>query len=254
MNLILEKKYKNKTFYKGLWTDELVECRGRVVDAIGNTVVNPFTKVFNYLENSNRSGLGSENVIPLNEQVLGVQKINGFMLAVTRYNGEWIYSTTGSMDSKFVDLGKEYVNPKPMEGHFTLLFEICSARDPHIIEEVEGAYLIGIRSPLETAYTSSLKKEEYLDWLAIQNGWKRPNYEVNSFNYFVEQAKVVKHEGFCIYGFKNLKLKSRYYLGAKALSRFSRSTDDDFASILIPKGLNEQERLVYIRNHFTLNR
>lgn len=250
MSNILEKKfgnytllkYRNKVFYDNLWTDELVECRGRVVDSEGNTIVNPFTKVFNYQENGTS--------IPLEEVVLGVQKINGFMLAVTHYNDEWIYSTTGSMNSKFVELGKQYVKPKKMSGHFTLLFEICAREDPHIIEEVEGAYLIGIRSPSDIKYTSSLVKEEYLDWLAITNGWMRPNYEINTFGYFVEQSKVVKHEGYCIYGSKNLKLKSKYYLGAKALARFAKAYDDDFASINIPPEItDEQERLVYIRNY-----
>ena len=39
-------KYKNRVFYKNLWTPELLECRGTVVDENFNIIQRPFTKIY----------------------------------------------------------------------------------------------------------------------------------------------------------------------------------------------------------------
>jgi hypothetical protein len=66
--------------------------------------------------------------------------------------------------------------------------------------------------------------------------------------------KSIKHEGFCIYGSKNFKLKSPYYLQSKALARSNKQLklDEEFKPLLelMPRSLNEQERLEFIRSYF----
>ena len=71
-SLSVEKK-KKKVFYDNLWNKDegLLECRGRVIDDCGKTVINPFTKIFNYLENG--TSIDDE------ERCLCVDKINGFL-------------------------------------------------------------------------------------------------------------------------------------------------------------------------------
>lgn len=46
-------KYSRKVFYDALWNTDplLLEARGMVLDADGNKVMWPFTKVFNFKEN-----------------------------------------------------------------------------------------------------------------------------------------------------------------------------------------------------------
>lgn len=243
-------KYKKKVFFDNLWgtSDDLLECRGRVVDQDNNVIVNPFTKVFNYQENG--------TTIPEDEVVLAVEKRNGFMASLTFYKGEWLYTTTGSFDSAFVDLAKKYIGiPKFEQYGVTFLFEVCAVEDPHIIEEEVGAYLIGMRYNHEERYTSNVSREEYLNLIAEVNGWKRPDYFEDTFANVLALSKVVKHEGFCVYGeTTNLKLKSPYYLQTKAIARSNRRLflDEEFTGLLkvMPKDLTERERIDFIRNYF----
>ena len=77
-------KYKNNVFWDNLWhTDpRLLECRGMVVDAEDNVVIWPFTKIFDRFENNTD--------VPQDQLVCVPRKINGFMAAMSVYNGEII--------------------------------------------------------------------------------------------------------------------------------------------------------------------
>ena len=243
-------KYKKKVFYRSLWDKELLESRG---NADGKLVPVPFTKIFNYQENNTTCSTTAK--------VLVVRKINGFMGAYT--NG--LYTTTGSFEGPYVGMFKELVpDPKLLQPNCTYLFEICHEKDPHIIREELGAYLIGVRHPEEEEYNSSSEKETYLDELAKINNWKRPEWFTATFADVLEGANEAEHEGFCVYskeitsklGKHNaLKIKSQHYLKAKALARGNRALDDDFALIKkhLPENLSEQERLTFIfeflKNH-----
>jgi hypothetical protein len=234
-------KYKRKVFYDNLWTPNLQECRGIVVDDEDNIVSFPFTKIFNYQENN--------TTIPLEETVLWTKKHNGFMAAQTGN----LLTTTGSFDSDFTAMAKEFV--KPTKYPFTLLFEIVHPNDPHIIVEKPGAYLIGARDINNpNQYSTSDFKEGFLDDLAEKHGWLRPEYGSAVFADLLEHLKSVKHEGFCVYGSTNLKVKSPYYLQSKAIARSNKQLrlDEEFASLLtqMPKNLREQERLAFIRSYF----
>ena len=262
------RKYHRKVFFKNLWhTDpELVESRGHVLTAEGKVVIRPFTKVFNRGEN--------DTDIPLDENVLAVNKINGFMCAATYVPEvkEVVISTTGSLDSDFAIMAAGYINKQAIEcvsvgGEiYTFLFEIVDPADPHIIEEDCGAYLIGARFVSDdTPYTSSLAMEKMLDYFALIFGCKRPKYKVSSFKNILLDAKACKHEGFVVYGKDTtLKLKSPYYLALKAAARCKdieklnkERVEEEFYPLidyLIANKehyliLNEQEKLDYMKNY-----
>jgi hypothetical protein len=207
-------KYKNKVFYKNLWTPELQELRGLVIDQNWRVVVRPFTKIFNRFEN------GAD--FPLDTPVAAVRKVNGFMGAIT-VDDEYgtIVSTTGSLDSPFVAMAEKYLLPLKDRGLIngvTYLFEIVDPEDPHIIEELPGAYLIGAR----TVCSQIALLECDLDEIAKGMDVYRPHWQSCSFGEIVEQVKTVKHEGFVVYNKLNgkaLKLKSPYYLTKKFFSR-----------------------------------
>jgi hypothetical protein len=207
-------KYKNKVFYKNLWTPELCEMRGLVVDEEWNVIVRPFTKVFNRFEN--------DTDFPLDTPVAAVRKVNGFMGALTIDDEHGtIVSTTGSLDSPFVAMAEKYLLPLVDRGLIngvTYLFEIVDPEDPHIIEELPGAYLIGAR----TVCSQIALLECDLDEIAKGMDVYRPHWQSCSFGEIVEQAKVAKHEGFVVYNKltgKALKLKTPYYLTKKFFSR-----------------------------------
>ena len=63
-----------------------------------------------------------------------------------------MFSTTGSLDSSFVQMAKEhlekYQNLFVAKPNYTFLFEIVDEKDPHIIEEELGEYLLACRDVL----------------------------------------------------------------------------------------------------------
>lgn len=215
-------KYSRKVFYDQKWNEHplLVNARGMVIDQDMNIVCFPFTKVFNRGENS-------EADIPGDSDVMLVRKVNGFLGAVT-YNEKygWIYSTTGSLDSDFVQYIKDKVNPiknrlRPVNGA-TYLFEIVHESDPHIIVEEPGAYLIGLREP-----DGSMVDEFTLDIISsTMIGIKRPESQVVRMREVNSILKTCQHEGFMVIEMKDeeqtgkiIKMKSPFYLVRKMIAR-----------------------------------
>ena len=211
-------KYKHKVFYDNLWTPELCEMRGLVVDRDWNVIVRPFTKIFNYQENG--------TILPNEKPVLWVRKVNGFMAGLTiDVNHGVLVSTTGSLDSDFVTLAKAYLEPVlekvNLRRYMTYLFEIVDPTDPHIIEEKTGAYLIGGRD----TYSGVEMSVRELDYMATQMGVMRPEWGYCTFGDLLKKTKECKHEGFVVRDTLSnneqliMKLKSPHYLIKKFLSR-----------------------------------
>jgi hypothetical protein len=204
-------KYKNKVFYDNLWTPELQELRGLVIDKDWNVVVRPFSKIFNRFEN------GAD--IPGDEKVITVRKINGFLGCVT-YDMKYglIVSTTGSLDSPFAVLAETHLKrfANLLLPDITYLFEIVDESDPHIIKERLGAYLIGIR----IISTGKMVAEEDLDKFSENLNCLRPEWGVRTFNDVLKDVQLCRHEGYVVYGKTvTLKLKSPFYLVKKLFSR-----------------------------------
>ena len=213
-------KYSRKVFYDNLWhlDDRLLECRGTVVDEDDNIIVLPFKKVLIFGENVKYVDPDREVVVP--------DKINGFMAAATmtkKYG--LIVSTTGTLDSDYSKLARKWVDNLQkdymVEG-LTYLFEICDKADPHIVEEKEGAYLIGVRR-IRDGFLSS---EDYTDMFALSLGAVRPSVGVMKF----KDIPDTKKEGFMVRDAKThetlCKLKSPHYLAKKALMRVGKAKVD----------------------------
>lgn len=215
-------KYTKKVFFNNLWNKDprLVDCRGMVVDSEDNIIVWPFTKVFNLYENNTK--------VDRDKIVIAPRKINGFMCAVSLYNGKPIYSTTGSLDSDFAKMAKFMIEDRMLpefefEEGFTYIFEICHPDDPHIIREDIGVYLIGIRDH----GTGKMLSEKILDSITECGGFYRPEWQIAQFDYIKILSKTCKHEGFMIIDYETgetlCKLKSNHYLSKKAIMRLGQS-------------------------------
>ena len=182
-------KYKNNVFWDNLWhTDpRLLECRGMVVDSEDNVIIWPFTKIFNRFEN------GTD--LPLDQEVVCIRKVNGFMATAAIHKGKLLVSTTGTLDSEFSDLARKYLEKMKLDlvafpEDYTFIFEICDSSDPHIVEEKEGAYLIGMR---DLALNGKMLEEYRLDRIAEVIGAKRPQWDVVPFGDVVHNVKHVGH-------------------------------------------------------------
>ena len=211
-------KYKNKVFYKNLWTPELCELRGTVVDDDFNIIQRPFTKIFNV-------GEDKAPRLDVTKHVTAAEKINGFMGAATYHNGDLFISTTGSIASDFADMARNHIEKLTWdwEAHrdWTYIFEICDPSDLHIVPEKFGAWLIGARKKEWDAKQHGLS-ESKLDSISYSMRCLRPKWRhYDTYAELREEVLTVNHEGFVIWDdFGNeVKIKSPYYLATKFLGR-----------------------------------
>lgn len=213
-------KYAGKVFYDSRWNEDerLLMARGIVLDPSGEVVIYPFTKVFNHHEN------GTE--LDPDVLVIAPRKVNGFLASVSSYNGEMIIATTGTLDSEYVALAREYLDVPSIRSVVTnlttdvntLLFEICHPSDPHIVDEKYGAWLIGGRNH----ETGQMFLEQHLDSIAKDTAMLRPEWFRLKFGDLVKLSRTVDHEGFMVRlldGTTVMKIKSPHYLSKKALMR-----------------------------------
>lgn len=237
--------YKKKCFYDRLWTPETIEARGAITDRDGNFVSRPFAKIFNYMENGHRP-------FTRDTEVICAEKVNGYLLVVSLWKGELLYSTKGGWDSESVKWGRQWLEPHADAVKtfltksllpVTLMYEICdSERDPHIVVEKDGCYLIGIRNNVTGKLWSPLDLPSGLSDFV-------PNAEIRRFGDVVRDRKTAKGEGWVCYS-RNLddvcKVKTAEYLTAKFFARlgpakvkllfenpraFEQSVDEEFYPI-----------------------
>lgn len=251
-------KYTRKVFYDALWNDLLEECRGLVLDADWNVVVQPFRKIYNRFERNTD--------IDRDEMVEWVCKVNGFMGAMTNVPGYGlVVSTTGSLDSPFVEMAEKYVTPAIREfvestTGTTWIFEVCDANDPHIIVEDLGLHLIGGRG-ISQEFELFMTGEEDLDAIAKEIGVMRPWHGTCRFSDVVAMSKRCEHEGYVVYGLTSntvLKIKSPYYLVAKFLARMKsekfleRTANPEFKKTIDEEYYPLVDHLVANKDSYTL--
>lgn len=205
-------KYSRNVFFDDAFDDYLEECRGLVVDDDWNVVQKPFKKIYNF---------GIEKRAPVladDVPVIAMKKYNGFMGAITWHNGDFLCSTTGSLDSDFCDMLRESLEAEPLlkamieaRPQFTYLFECVHENDPHIIKERPGLYSIGARVKCNESFAN----EETL-FLPNETTFTTTVGDLKSM------AKLCIHEGFVAYTLdmkQSFKIKSPYYLTTKWLAR-----------------------------------
>ena len=257
-------KYKRKVFYDSLWDEHLEECRGLIVDDDFNIVSYPFTKIYNYGIEANAPKIAPD------EMVHAMRKVNGFMVAVTWHKGKLLVSTTGSIDSDYVKMARELMEPTidyynetcSENSDYTFMFECVHRNDPHIIPEKEGMYFLAARKKqLGSRIMTSF-------FLPSEFGAESVEHVYAPMEYIEIIAKHVKHEGFVIYGAGDVatKIKSPYYLVKKFVARNPRtdklmradikqSLDEEYyplidaiqANIEEYTAMDEQTRLAWVR-------
>ena len=276
-------KYQNKVFYENRFDRALLEMRGLVLDRHNQIIVRPFDKCFNYSE---RTAPNSPFPLHLDDErrLDVVVKVNGFLgcctsvelppdnpSATASFNGQILYSTTGSLDSDFSRLVEKHCAPRAelfrRWPNHTFLFEINDPSDPHIIAEAEGITLIGLRR-VSDGHSYS---EDELDRLAAAEGLRRPE-RINAIRFADLKTLLanVRHEGFMVRdaasGEVLCKLKSPYYLLSKLFARTrrledkldKRQMDEEYYPLIDHinahrdrfNGLNEQEKIKFIQDFF----
>jgi hypothetical protein len=202
-------KYHRRVMYEQLWdtSEFLMECRGITFNnKTGELVLLPFRKSFNYTER------GTWQDVPLNTPVLACKKFNGFMGQITKYQGEFVFGTTGSTKSDFVKMFREsYLKTGGTPHKLTTdLYEVILKKDPHIVEEQEqGCVPLGLRCHITGEFYPVAPFEQPY---ALED--------------ILELAKTDKGEGWMLYSNTQkeaVKIKTDYYVGKKKLMRMSKN-------------------------------
>jgi hypothetical protein len=228
-------KYHNSVFFKNLWNEHplLKECRGIILDAENNIVSHPFTKTYNVGENGTK--------LP-DFPFIATDKINGFMGQMFLYDNKATVATTGTLDSDFVNLFKETLEKFGgfKEGwetsksllfalkDTTLLFEVCSPKDPHFINETPGVYLIGARDE-----DGGMHTEATLDAMAkilnahLMTNILRPKWRKVEREEEWQELLDKDIEGYMLRSIGDqdilAKIKVKYYLYRKFLARCGKN-------------------------------
>jgi len=263
-------KYKNKCFYDNTWNEIIENTRGLIVDDKYNIITNPFRKIFNYGIESRAPSIDDNEIVTI------VRKVNGFMLAVSYYDGELLFSTTGSIDSPYALMGSDIFFESLTEEQITyaetlakcgstLLYEIVHPEDPHIIPEKVGAYFLGFRP---NRWDTKLIPVHYYNKTLYGNSVDE--IDRIKFGDLKQKVKECRHEGYVVYcdDGRTTKIKSPYYLIKKFFSRcnkpeklLERNVEKTFPEEYHPlirhvqqniqefTLLYEQDRLQYIRTY-----
>jgi len=203
------------------------------------------------------------------------------MVALTWHDGDILVSTTGSIDSDFVQYAKDMMlleqpwynwkSAVAASSGYTLMFECVHPNDPHIIPEEPGMYFLGWRENTWDSKIDAFGGTVQDHWKKFALGILRCKYAESfqtSISELVEMSKTVKHEGFVFYteDGTSAKIKSPYYLFKKFLARcqntnklvrkdIKNNLDEEFYPIIdaIQSDINaftsmeEQDRLTWIR-------
>jgi len=226
-------RYHKRVYDERLWSENpfVVKARGLILDVAGNIVTHPFDKVYIYGE----KGTGLD--LPDDKQVIGVEKLNGFALNVSKHPfkpNELLVTTQGSFDCSYIEFGKSYITPK-IRGQMlkllsrkdvTLMFEVLHPADPHIVEysrDQHGLYLVGVRCKEQGSQPWT---EAEVDGVAKDIGVRRANWFKTTIGELREMVRTTRTEGFMVREYSSderylFKWKSPFYLVTKYLGRLT---------------------------------
>ena len=134
--------YSQATQYEAKWDEVTLSCRGLVFDDEGNQVSYPFKKFFNIEEKKHTS----------TEHFEIYEKVDGSLITVFNYNGEWVVSSRGSFTSDQAiaaqKLFNQLMNLDRIDKKATYLFELIAPWNRIVVDygEREELILLGARA------------------------------------------------------------------------------------------------------------
>ena len=213
------------------WTRDNLHFRSSVWNASGELISASFKKFFNWGEQPDLAPIPSD----IRKCEL-VEKLDGSTLVVSRYKGNGIYRTRGTVDATGLDNGHEievlrakyplaFNNPLLSLENCSFIYEWVSPVNKIVINygDEPDIYLIGIIYH----HNYELEDQDTLDYVAEAIGVKRPE----RFNFasvsemLAAVEKLQGQEGLCVYtpnGQDIRKVKSAWYL---ALHRFKENAN-----------------------------
>lgn len=219
------------------------ECRSLVVsNEMGewHVVSRSFDRFFNYGE------LGNEDVDVQN--MTAYEKLDGSLLSLFYFNGEWMYRTRSMINPKtkvngFTKTWNEFIEPNLFNDKFdeslldkslTYVFEIVGFFNRVVTRyDQENVFLLAIRNNVTGCYV------EVDDTLCDSQGWLRPKkYTFGTISDCIIASKSLPNleEGYVLYnntGVPVLKVKNPAYVAAHRIRGNGLTTNRIVELILI---------------------
>jgi RNA ligase len=125
--------YSRETQYSGKWDEITLKCRGLVLDNEGNVVAKSFDKFFNLEEHNPKD-------IPMDSFEV-YDKLDGSLILLFNYGGEWVFASKGSFNSDQSNLAKklfeELYSYEYLSSHYVYLFELIGPSNRIVVEYPE---------------------------------------------------------------------------------------------------------------------
>ena len=214
------------------WTEDNLHLRSVVINSAGEIISASYPKFFNFHEHP--------AIFPFTGDLKGcslIEKVDGSTLIVSKYKGELIVRTRGSIDVSKMENGDEVIPLLKSNGlykdwespfdNYSYIFEWVSPKNKIVIS-YDQPQLIATNMIDNRNYKLANQKE--FDLAACLFGWKRPKrFEFNTLTELLETVKKFESlEGVCLYYDNDQhirKVKSDWYLKAHAFkSRMSLET------------------------------
>jgi hypothetical protein len=234
-------------FIGAKWTRDNLHFRSSVWNSDGELISASFKKFFNWDEQPDLAYKPFS--LTANGGCQLIEKIDGSTLIVSKYKGELIIRTRGTVDATKLDNGYEIegllksndgiqkffdMNPVP---EVSLLFEWTSPANKIVLNYGEEPCLVLIGVINHKDY--SLWPQDELDVFSIIAHFRRPRtFQFNSIQEMIDAVEALKgQEGICCYcngGQDIRKIKSAWYLSLHRMKSELGSIDKviDFYFIL----------------------
>ena len=245
------------------------ECRGLIIDKEFNAVCVPFNKFANY---------GESYADEINWETAKVEeKIDGSLIKIWNYNGDWIISTNGTIFAEKAHIGSKYDNEsnslfnnfrelfftacdktglefESLNPDYTYMFEVCSPFTRIVVLYTEiKLYHIGTRD-------NKTYKE-----LEADIGIEKPKtYTCDNLSDLINMASRLKYceEGYVVKdsSFNRIKVKSPSYVAVhhlisdfsdKKLLELIRKNETDEFLVYFPEYMHYVNELSYKLNEFS---
>lgn len=191
----------SKAIWECGWNRFALRCRGKVINMKTREIVSyPFDKFFNLNEVSSTSEEKVEKALAEADEVTVTDKIDGSMIAVSRYKGKLLVTTNGEFNNIQIDLANALIDemyPKFRESApegFTFIFELVHPGNKIIIDygNEKALYLLGVRD----LTTKRLMRRTAVEGFAREYGFKMPaSFDPKDLEDFKEEALTAKGAG-----------------------------------------------------------
>ncbi|WP_180953810.1 RNA ligase [Bacillus sp. M6-12] len=191
--LIVFKYGKEVSFYD-LWNEFYMETRGVIVDLRRmELVASPYRKFFNFNEKPFTSVERITQLLKEAKEIVIKNKEDGSMVSVTKYNGQIIVATPGSMESSQAQWAKAFLSKHyqafldDMPSHITFIFEAIYPENRIVIDYQgeEKMVLTNMRSTLNGMYF----EDTIVQFFGLMYKIPTPEVENKALSELIEEAQ-----------------------------------------------------------------